>query len=224
MSGSPTYLRPRVLDPLGITDLRWAQIRPGLDMGFSGVHTNLDAVARLGQLYLDDGVWEGRRILPEGWVADASSVQIANPQREEPDWRQGYGFQLWMSRHGYRGDGAFGQYMVVLPEHDAVVAMFSCTEHDAGRPRPDVGAPAAGDVGRRTSVAGRRRRAGPRGWTAWRCPPPPNVAAAGRRTCRRWRSRPRRTARPSHRTVTGIETHGAIGWSSTRATARSRCR
>jgi hypothetical protein len=122
------YLRPRVLDPLGISEFRWAQFRPGLDMGFSGVHTNLDAVARLGQLYLDDGMWNGRRILPEGWVADASTIHIANPQREEPDWQQGYGFQLWMSQHGYRGDGAFGQYMVVLPECDAVVAMFSCTE------------------------------------------------------------------------------------------------
>jgi hypothetical protein len=122
------YLRPRVLDPLGIGDLRWTQSRPGVEMGFSGVHTDLDAIARLGQLYLDDGVWEGRRLLPEGWVADASSVQIENPQREEPDWRQGYGFQLWMSQHGYRGDGAFGQYMVVLPELDAVVAMFSCTD------------------------------------------------------------------------------------------------
>ena len=122
------YLRPRVLDAVGITDLRWAQLRPGLDIGFSGVHTTLDAVARLGQLYLDDGVWEGQRLLPEGWVGQASAVQIANPQREEPDWQQGYGFQLWMSRHGYRGDGAFGQYMVVLPEQDAVVAMFSCVE------------------------------------------------------------------------------------------------
>ena len=123
-----SYLRPRVLDPLGIGELRWAQLAPGIDMGFSGVYTNLDAVARLGQLYLDDGMWDGRRLLPAGWVADASSVHIPNPQREEPDWQQGYGFQLWMSQHGYRGDGAFGQYMVVLPEHDAVVAMFSCTE------------------------------------------------------------------------------------------------
>lgn len=122
------YLRPRVLDPLGIADLSWAALRPGVEMGFSGVHTNLDAVARLGQLYLDDGVWDGRRILPEGWVAAASSPQIANPQRDQPDWQQGYGFQLWMSRHGYRGDGAFGQFMVVLPEHDAVVAMFSCID------------------------------------------------------------------------------------------------
>ena len=123
------YLRPRVLDPVGITELSWAQHRPGIDLGFSGVHTTVDAVARLGQLYLDDGVWDGRRVLPEGWVATASSVQIENPQREEPDWRRGYGFQLWMQRHGYRGDGAFGQYMLVLPEQDAVVALFSCTEN-----------------------------------------------------------------------------------------------
>jgi CubicO group peptidase (beta-lactamase class C family) len=121
------YLRPRVLDPIGITDLSWASLR-GVEMGFSGVHTNLDAIARLGQLYLDDGVWDGERLLPEGWVAAASSPQIANPQWDQPDWQQGYGFQLWMSRHGYRGDGAYGQFMVVLPEHDAVVAMFSCVE------------------------------------------------------------------------------------------------
>ncbi|MGQ0831839.1 MAG: serine hydrolase domain-containing protein, partial [Microthrixaceae bacterium] len=123
------YLRQRLLEPLEVSDLRWAQAVPGLDMGFSGVFTNLDAVARLGQLYLDDGVWNGHRILPQGWVADASAQQIDNPREPEVDWRQGYGFQLWRSRHGYRGDGAFGQFMVVLPEHDAVVAMFSCTEN-----------------------------------------------------------------------------------------------
>ncbi len=60
-------------------------------------------------------------------VADASSLQIANGW-DDIDWQQGYGFLLWMSQHGYRGDGAFGQYMVVLPEHDAVVAVFSCIE------------------------------------------------------------------------------------------------
>jgi CubicO group peptidase (beta-lactamase class C family) len=123
------YLRPRVLEPLGITELSWSQHRPGIDLGYSGVHTNVDAAARLGQLYLDDGVWDGRRLLPEGWVAEASSVQMENPARIEPDWRCGYGFQLWMQRHGYRGDGAFGQYMIVLPEQDAVVALFSCTEN-----------------------------------------------------------------------------------------------
>lgn len=123
------YLQPRLLEPLGISDLRWAQARPGLDMGYSGVFTNLDAVARLGQLHLDDGVWDGRRILPEGWVREAAAAQVENPREPAVDWQQGYGFGLWRSRHGYRGDGAFGQFMVVLPEQDAVVAMFSCTEN-----------------------------------------------------------------------------------------------
>ncbi len=121
-------LGPRVLEPLGIEDLRWYQYRPGVDLGFSGVFTDLEAIARFGQLHLDDGVWEGQRLLPEGWVELASSTQVDNSQRVEPDWRRGYGFQLWMCRHGYRGDGAFGQYMVVLPEQDAVVAFFSHTE------------------------------------------------------------------------------------------------
>jgi CubicO group peptidase (beta-lactamase class C family) len=121
------YLRPRLFDPLGIGDVRSQQLRPGIDFGFTGFYTNLDAVARLGQLYLDDGVCDGRRLLPERWVRQASTVQVSNAQNTEPDWQQGYGFQLWMSRHGYRGDGAFGQYMVVLPEQNAVIAMVSCT-------------------------------------------------------------------------------------------------
>lgn len=121
------HLRPRVLDPIGAGDLRWRRLA-GTDMGFSGVFTTLDTIARLGQLYLDDGTWDGRRILPEGWVAAASTVQTPNGDWDEVDWQQGYGFQFWMSRHGYRGDGAFGQFMVILPEHDTVVAMFSCTD------------------------------------------------------------------------------------------------
>lgn len=123
------YLRPRLFEPLGMGDVRWRQLRPGLDLGFTGVYATLDAVARLGQLYLDDGVCAGRRILPEGWVRQASSVQVENRQSQnpDPDWRAGYGFQLWRSRHGYRGDGASGQFMVVLPEVEAVIAMVSCT-------------------------------------------------------------------------------------------------
>jgi hypothetical protein len=121
------YLRPRILDPIGAGELRWRQLPAGWDMGFSGVFTDLDTVARLGQLYLDRGVWDGRRLLPDGWVAQASAVQTPNGDWDQIDWQQGYGFQFWQSRHGYRGDGAFGQFMVILPEHDAVVAMFSCT-------------------------------------------------------------------------------------------------
>jgi CubicO group peptidase (beta-lactamase class C family) len=121
-------LRGRVLDQIGVGDLRWSQYKPGIDLGFSGVFTDLDAIARLGQLHLDSGRWNGEQVLPLGWVEEASSIQIENAHRPEPDWALGYGIQMWMCRHGFRGDGAFGQFMVVLPQHRAVVAFHSCTE------------------------------------------------------------------------------------------------
>ena len=117
------YLRPRLLDPLGIGPVAWQQHPAGRDLGFSGLHATTDAVARLGQLYLQGGRWQGRQLLPEGWVQQASRPHVATPAQDGADWQQGYGFQLWTSRHGYRGDGAYGQFCLVLPEQDAVVAI-----------------------------------------------------------------------------------------------------
>lgn len=116
------YLAPRLFAPLGIERYGWQQHPPGRDLGFSGFHATTAAVAHLGQLYLQRGRWAGRPLLPAEWVAEATRPHVANPDGPEPDWRQGYGFQFWMSRHGYRGDGAFGQFCVVLPEQDVVVA------------------------------------------------------------------------------------------------------
>jgi CubicO group peptidase (beta-lactamase class C family) len=121
------YLRPRLFEPLGIGEVAWLQGPPGRDLGFSGLHATTDAIARLGQLYLQDGVWDGKRLLPAAWVAEATRSHIATDPWDNVDWRQGYGFQFWMARHGFRGDGAHGQFCVVLPEHDAVIAMTSAT-------------------------------------------------------------------------------------------------
>ncbi|MFJ8632169.1 serine hydrolase domain-containing protein [Streptomyces sp. NPDC093568] len=122
------YLRPRLLDPLGIGDVAWLRDRSGRELGFSGLHATTDAVARLGELYLRGGVWEGERLLPEWWVTEATRQQIPTDSAMPwEDWGRGYGFKFWMSRHGYRGDGAFGQFCVVLPEHDAVIATTADT-------------------------------------------------------------------------------------------------
>lgn len=117
------WLRPRLLDPLGIDDLAWKRDDTGAELGFSGCYAPTAAVAALGQLYLQGGVWDGERILDEDWVAAATSTQVDNPDEENPDWSQGYGFQFWMARHGFRGDGAYGQFCVVLPEQDVVLAI-----------------------------------------------------------------------------------------------------
>ncbi|HEY0717244.1 MAG TPA: serine hydrolase domain-containing protein [Streptosporangiaceae bacterium] len=121
------YLRPRLLDPLGIGPVGWQTWPPGREQGFSGLFARTEDVAKLGQLYLQRGRWDGRQLIPADWVAEATSKQVGNPDRENPDWRQGYGFQFWMGRHGYRGDGAFGQFCVVLPEQDTVVAITAAT-------------------------------------------------------------------------------------------------
>jgi CubicO group peptidase (beta-lactamase class C family) len=121
------YLRPRLLDPLGIGHVGWQTFPPGREQGFSGLHARTEDVAKLGQLYLQRGRWEGAQLIPEEWVAEATSVQVSNAENAEPDWRQGYGFQFWMARHGYRGDGAFGQFCVILPEQDAVIVTTAYT-------------------------------------------------------------------------------------------------
>ena len=84
-----------------------------------------------GLLALDEpviacGVWNGTRLLPAQWVAAATSWQIpteGHALATRPDWGRGYGYQMWMSSHGYRFDGARGQFCIVLPEQDAVIAM-----------------------------------------------------------------------------------------------------
>jgi CubicO group peptidase (beta-lactamase class C family) len=121
------YLRPRLFDPLGIGAVGWQTWPPGRQQGFSGLFARTEDIAKLGLLYLNGGRWEGRQLVPADWVAEATSQQVANPDRENPDWRQGYGFQFWMSRHGYRGDGAFGQFCLVLPDQDTVVASTAAT-------------------------------------------------------------------------------------------------
>lgn len=122
------YLRPRLLDPIGIGDARWNG-DDALDAGFSGLHVSTDALARLGELLRLDGLWDGRRVLPQGWVARATTRHTdtaAHP--ETSDWQQGYGYQLWRCRHdAFRADGAWGQFSVVVPAAGLVVAVRTCS-------------------------------------------------------------------------------------------------
>lgn len=123
------YLRPRLLDPLGIGATYWDRFDTDTEIGFSGLHLRTEDIARFGELYLRRGVWGGEAVLPADWVKAATTRQTDNPAEPNPDWQQGYGYQFWMSRHGYRGDGAYGQFCLVLEDQDAVVALTSDTEN-----------------------------------------------------------------------------------------------
>lgn len=120
------YLQPRLLAPLGIEGATWDSNFEGINLGGYGLRVRTEDIAKFGQLYLQKGRWNGRQLLPAAWIEAASAKQVSNGSNPASDWDQGYGYQFWRCRHGaYRGDGAFGQYCLVLPEQDAVVAITS---------------------------------------------------------------------------------------------------
>ncbi len=128
------YLKPRLFDPLGIQHADWEIDPKGVNVGGYGLRVKTEDMAKFGQLLLQRGEWQGQQLLPVRWVVDASSVHIFQEpeapaeKKEVSDWHQGYGYQMWRSRHqSFRADGAFGQYILVFPELEAVVAITSET-------------------------------------------------------------------------------------------------
>lgn len=126
------YLTPRLFEPLGIKQPTWETCPNGINTGGWGLSLRTEDIAKFGQLYLHKGNWDGRQLIPEAWVKKATAKQISNGTDPNVDWQQGYGYQFWRCRHGlYRGDGAFGQFCIIFPEHDAVLAITS-GENDLG--------------------------------------------------------------------------------------------
>ena len=132
LTGQPLiqYLRPRLFDPLGIEGEDWETDPQGINTGGYGLRVKTEDIAKFGQLYLQKGKWNGKQILSSAWIDEATKTQInsnsSNPSRpkEEDDWAQGYGYQFWRCRPGgYRADGAFGQFSMVMPDYDAVIAI-----------------------------------------------------------------------------------------------------
>ena len=135
LTGEPLldYLKPRLFDPLGIDEAQWATSLDGVSLGGFGLKVKTSAIAKLGQLYLQKGTWQGKQLLPAEWVEAATARQASNGSHPNSDWEQGYGYQFWRCRHGaYRGDGAFGQFCIVMPEQDAVIAITSGTRNMGG--------------------------------------------------------------------------------------------
>ncbi|MEJ2711447.1 MAG: serine hydrolase, partial [Anaerolineales bacterium] len=116
----------RLFGPLGIEHPTWEASPQGITAGGYGLSLRTEDIARFGQLYLQKGQWQGKQLVPEAWVEAATALQTSNGSNPDSDWDQGYGYQFWRCRHdAYRGDGAFGQYCIVLPEQDAVIAITS---------------------------------------------------------------------------------------------------
>jgi predicted amidohydrolase YtcJ len=121
------YAAEHLFRPLGIDSHYWKRTPTGLADAEGGLYLTARDLARLGQLYLEDGVWKGRRILPEGWVRDSTAPAVARPA--EPGQERDYGYQWWTLPYGPRRARAFaaigygGQLLVGIPEHDLLVVL-----------------------------------------------------------------------------------------------------
>jgi hypothetical protein len=127
------YLGPRLFSPLSITNLKWETCPLGINTGGWGLSIQTEGLAKFGQFLLQKGQWEGKQLLPAKWIEEATKKHIQQPGGDKPDrpkakndWLQGYGYQFWRCQGTpFRGDGAFGQFTIVLPEQDAVIIMTS---------------------------------------------------------------------------------------------------
>ena len=137
------YLTPRLFEPLHIDKPRWEESPQGINCGGWGLYLKTEDMAKMGQLLLQKGEWNGKQLIPAEWVAEMSKKQVEsiNPgtrkedaeakgmTKETSDWMQGYGYQMWRCRPGcFRADGARGQYIIVVPDKNAVVAITSNVE------------------------------------------------------------------------------------------------
>ncbi|MDQ1914556.1 serine hydrolase [Paenibacillus sp. GD4] len=132
------YLRPRLFEPLLMGELWWESCPLGINKGGSGIRCTTEALARFGQLYLQDGVWNGVRILPEGWVERSTGNRIGTyGTRMMLDGKLGYGYQFWRIRNnGYCAFGMGGQLVIVLPDQELVfVTTANTLEYKDGQSR-----------------------------------------------------------------------------------------
>lgn len=126
-----SYLESRIWKRLGMeSDAYWLVDRNGMELAFGGLNAVLRDFARLGQLYLNEGEWGGRQIVPEEWVRasvtpDAPYLQPGNPASS---WVLGYGYQWWIPRQpdgDYLAIGVYGQFVYVYPKKGIVIAKTS---------------------------------------------------------------------------------------------------
>ena len=118
------FLTPRLFEPLGIARHEWEKCPEGVEKGGWGLSLTMQDAAKIGQLYLNGGVWNGRRLISEAWCREATKKQIITPNGE---MKHGYGYQIWVSddEGGFQFNGAFGQYVLCMPKYDAVAVIFS---------------------------------------------------------------------------------------------------
>ena len=115
------FAKENLFGPLGISDVEWPSNPQGISIGWGQLHMRPHDMAKIGYLYLNEGMWDGNQIIPSEWVETSTQKHITAYTLED-----GYGYQWWVDDSGiYMALGYAGQYIVVLPELEMVVVFTS---------------------------------------------------------------------------------------------------
>ena len=124
------YLQPRIFKPLGLKGIDWDLNPQCINLGMIGLRLHTEDMAKFGQMLLQKGKWNGKQLVPADWISEATSNKIDSRGGNERipaeinDWFQGYCYQMWKGRHNsVRLDGMAGQFIILLPDQDAVVIL-----------------------------------------------------------------------------------------------------
>jgi CubicO group peptidase (beta-lactamase class C family) len=124
------YLQPRIFKPLGMRGIDWDMNPQGINLGMIGLRLRTEDMGKFGQLLLQKGNWNGKQLIPEEWVKEATSFKIKSVGGNEKtppelnDWVQGYCYQMWRGRNNsVRLDGMAGQFVILMPDKDAIVVL-----------------------------------------------------------------------------------------------------
>lgn len=136
------FLDTRLFQPLHIAKPKWEESPQGINCGGWGLYLKTEDMAKMGQLFLQQGKWNGKQIVPAEWLKEMSSYQVpsapagtrfedlekAGLNKDNNEWVQGYGYQMWVCRHNaFRADGYAGQYIFVFPDRDAVLVLTTAS-------------------------------------------------------------------------------------------------
>ncbi len=132
------WMKERFFTPLRINNPQWFCCPMGRPLALGGLFLTLEELSRFGQLCLNGGVWEGKRLVSRGYLQAATNRQISvetgiDNVDEKPvkDFASGYGFFFWINeKSGYRMWGRYGQNCIILPEYDAVITTQALEEKD----------------------------------------------------------------------------------------------
>ena len=139
------YIKPRLLDPLHITDMKWDDSPAGICVGGWGMFVCTEDMAKIGQLLVQRGKWNGCQLVSSEWIDTMTSNLVASKslnaftnredlkmmEDQKNDYFQGYGYYVWQCKSGiYRAEGLDGKCIIINPSKETVFAITSHSNMD----------------------------------------------------------------------------------------------